>query len=147
MYQPYTDELFIGSSLGGEFHRGATRRELRSNPAARIETSVLCSTDPNMFAAPETRACFERLSTRVRAVRFGGDCYTPCMVAAGATDLVVETSLKPWDIQPLIPIVEAAGGVISNWSGGPADRSDKVVIAANKQLHQQAIEAMDWSGD
>ena len=80
---------------------------------------------------------------RVRAVRFGGDCYTPCMVAAGCADLVIETGLKPWDVQALIPIIEAAGGVITSWAGERADCAHSMVVAGNRELHRQVIELLN----
>jgi fructose-1,6-bisphosphatase/inositol monophosphatase family enzyme len=63
-------------------------------------------------------------------------------VAAGCADLVVEAGLKPWDVAALVPIVEGAGGVITSWSGGAPDTD--MVIAANRTLHAQVIEALSW---
>ena len=65
------------------------------------------------------------------------------MVAAGCADLVVECGLKPWDVQPLIPILEGAGGVITAWSGGRADAADNMVIASNPGLHACVIELLN----
>lgn len=144
MHQPYTDETFVGSEHGTELRRGASVQRLRANLRARIGDAVLCATDPSMFREPARKAAFDRLAAQVRAVRFGGDCYTPCMLAAGCSDLVVEAGLKPWDVQALIPIVEGAGGVISDWRGASADASDNVVIAANPELHEQVVRALAW---
>jgi histidinol phosphatase-like enzyme (inositol monophosphatase family) len=139
MRQPYTAETFVGSPLGTELRRGAEVRKLTARRTTRLEDAIVCATDPTMFEAPERRRAFDRLASRARAVRYGGDCYTPCMVAAGCADLVVECGLKPWDVQPLIPIIEGAGGVITDWSGGPADAADDMVIASNPALHAQAV--------
>ena len=79
-------------------------------------------------------------------MRFGGDCYTPCLVAAGCADLVVEAGLKSWDVQALIPIVQGAGGVITDWSGAPADRASEVIIAGNPELHAEVVAALAWPG-
>ena len=49
----------------------------------------------------------------MRLSRYGGDCYAYCMLAAGHVDLVIETELKPYDVLPLIPIIEGAGGVVT----------------------------------
>ena len=59
-----------------------------------------------------------RLSSAVRLRRFGGDCYNYCLLALGQIDLVVEAGLKAFDIVPLIPIIERAGGVVTTWEGG-----------------------------
>ena len=98
-----------------------------------------------MFTDFTHEEAFARLTPRARSVRFGGDCYTPCLVAAGCADLVVEAGLKPWDVQPLIPIVQHAGGVITDWSGGPADRANEVIIAGNRDLHAEVVAALAWS--
>jgi len=145
MHQPYVGETFIGSPLGAQLQRGGATQVLRAHQRSQLDQAFLCATDPSMFATESLQRAFQRLTARVRAVRWGGDCYTPCMIAAGHADLVVEAGLKPWDIQPLIPVLQAAGAVVSDWSGGPADYSDKVVIAANPQLHQQALAALNWA--
>ena len=66
------------------------------------------------------RAAFGRVEAAVRLSRYGGDCYAYCMLAAGHVDLVIETGLKPHDIVALIPIIEGAGGIVTNWEGGSA---------------------------
>ena len=71
--------------------------------------------------------------------RFGGDCYAYCLLALGCIDLVVEGQLKPYDILPLIPIVEGAGGVVSDWEGGAAHAGGRILAAANPELHAQAL--------
>jgi fructose-1,6-bisphosphatase/inositol monophosphatase family enzyme len=97
-----------------------------------------------MFAGPAHQQAFARLATKARSTRFGGDCYTPCLVAAGCADLVVEAGLKPWDVQALIPIVEGAGGLITDWAGGRADRASEVIIAGHRELHAEVVAALAW---
>lgn len=104
----------------------------------------MCATDPTMFATDLHQQAFARLAPRARSVRFGGDCYMPCLVAAGCADLVVEAGLKSWDVQALIPIVQGAGGVITDWAGGPADRASEVIIAGNRALHAEVVAALAW---
>jgi histidinol phosphatase-like enzyme (inositol monophosphatase family) len=145
MRQPYTGETFIGSAAGAELRRGNETTRLRARQAARLADATVCATDPTMFAGAAHQQAFARLAPHARAVRFGGDCYTPCLVAAGCADLVVEAGLKPWDVQALIPIVQGAGGVITDWSGGPADRASEVIIAANRALHAEVVAALAWS--
>ena len=61
------------------------------------------------------RQIFQRVEQTVRLSRYGGDCYAYCMLAAGHVDLVIETELKPYDVLPLIPIIEGAGGIVTTW--------------------------------
>jgi histidinol-phosphatase len=139
MRQHYTGETFVGASGRSVFLHNADRTRMTARKSTRLADAFLCATDPTMFATPEHRAAFERVGKQARAVRFGGDCYTPCLVAAGCADLVIERGLKPWDVQPLIPIVEGAGGVITDWSGERADAADSMVIASNPSLHAEVI--------
>ena len=66
--------------------------------------------------------------------RFGGDCYAYCMLALGQIDIVAEAGLKPFDIVPLIPIVEKAGGIACSWDGGPAKDSGRCIVCGEPAL-------------
>jgi histidinol phosphatase-like enzyme (inositol monophosphatase family) len=144
MCQPYTGEIFVGSPQGAELRRGGATTRLTARAGTRLADVSVCATDPTMFTAAAHQQAFARLAPRARSVRFGGDCYTPCLVAAGCADLVVEASLKPWDVQALIPIVQGAGAVITDWAGGPPERASEVIIAGNRELHAEVVAALAW---
>jgi histidinol phosphatase-like enzyme (inositol monophosphatase family) len=146
MRQPYTGETFVGSAAGAELRHAGATTPLTARASSRLAEVSVCATDPTMFAGTAHQQAFARLAPRARAVRFGGDCYTPCLVAAGCADLVVEAGLKPWDVQALIPIVQGAGGVITDWTGRPADRAGEVIIAGNRELHAEVVAALAWQG-
>ncbi len=121
MNQPFTGERFWSEG------RGARRRDpdgtvhrIKTRPCASLAQAVLTTTAPDMFAAPAEAARFDALKSRARMTRYGGDCYGYCLLAAGFVDLIVESGLKSYDIAPLIPIIEGAGGVVTTWEGGPA---------------------------
>ena len=80
-----------------------------------------------------------------RLTRFGGDCYCYTQLAMGFVDMVVETGLQPYDVQALIPLVEAAGGVITNWSGGPCDQGGDVFACGDRELHAKVHGTPDLS--
>ena len=71
--------------------------------------------------------------------RFGGDCYGYCLLAAGFVDLIVEAGLKPYDIVALVPIIEAAGGIVTTWDGGPPTDGGRIVAAGDRRVHQEAL--------
>ena len=96
-----------------------------------------------MFDTEELRAAFTRVSTRVRLTRFGGDCYSYALLAMGHVDVIVECALEPYDIQALIPIVQGAGGLLTDWRGGNAAAGGRVVASANRQLHDAALALLD----
>src|SRR5690606_14148772 len=99
------------------------------------------STAPDMFRGADARA-FAAVAQRCKLTRYGGDCYNYAMLAAGHVDLVVEAGLKPFDIVPLVPVIEGSGGVVSSWDGGPVLEGGRVVAAATKTLHAAAISAL-----
>ncbi len=75
------------------------------------------TTTPALFEGAD-RGAYDHLEKSVRMARYGTDCYGYCMIAAGHVDLVVEAGLQPYDIVALIPIVEGAGGRVTDWAGG-----------------------------
>jgi fructose-1,6-bisphosphatase/inositol monophosphatase family enzyme len=89
--------------------------------------------------APAERQRYDRLETRAKLSRYGGDCYAYAMLAAGHIDLVVEAGLNPYDIVAIIPIVQGAGGVITSWSGEDASGGGAIIAAGDKRVHEEAL--------
>ena len=89
---------------------------------------------------------YNALARRCLLNRFGGDCYNYAMLAAGFIDLVVEGSLKSFDIVPLLPILEGAGCVVTDWQGRRPLMGGYVVAAATRELHAAALAALNPSG-
>ena len=139
MYQPMTQELFYGSSYGGGLLHSGQRLPLRTKQTERLEDAILYCTHEDMFADKENLSAFRRIAAKCRLQRFGGDCYAYCMLANGQVDLVVEDTLQPYDIIPLIPIIEAAGGVVTNALGQSPVEGGFVIAAASRQLHEEAM--------
>jgi myo-inositol-1(or 4)-monophosphatase len=139
VHQPFLGETFFGRRRGSWLKRDGEAQPLRTRATERLEDAVLYCTHPSMFPGASEREAFDRVSRRVRLSRFGGDCYAYCLLALGQIDLVVEAQLEPYDIIPLIPIIEGAGGVVTNWAGGSAHAGGQVVAAANARLHEAAL--------
>ena len=141
MHQPYTGELFTGGPGGAWLDLDGARTRLSTRACASLGEAVLCCTSPDMFDDGELEA-FEALSERVRLRRFGGDCYAYCMLAHGLVDLVVESDLEAYDVQALIPLVEGAGGVFTDWRGGSAAHGGQVIAAGDRRVHAAALEVL-----
>ena len=92
-----------------------------------------------MFGSKKEFKTFQKIESKVKSSRYGGDCYGYCLLASGHVDVVIESGLKPYDIIPLIPIIQAAGGVITDWKGNLPLKGGKVIAAANKKLHRQLM--------
>ena len=139
MHQPYTGETFLGSRLGAEFEHGGTRRLLRVRKCVRIEDAMVSATDPAMFRKGPEREAFGEIARTARLTRYGGDCYAYCMLASGLIDLVIESQNQAYDLQALMPIVEAAGGVMTTWAGGSPQDGGQSVAAGDPALHKIAL--------
>jgi len=55
---------------------------------------------------------------------------------------VIECGLKPYDIIPLMPIVEGAGGIVTAWDGGPAKAGGRIIAAGDKRVHAEAMKIL-----
>jgi myo-inositol-1(or 4)-monophosphatase len=143
MVQPFTMECFTGDGLGaswrgpGRDHK-MTERKLSTRTCAGLAEATLMTTSPLLFT-PEKLEAFRRVEERVRLSRYGGDCYAFAMLAAGHVDCVIEPELKVYDIVPLIPVIEGAGGVVTAWDGGSAVKGGDIVAACNAQIHGEVL--------
>jgi histidinol phosphatase-like enzyme (inositol monophosphatase family) len=117
MDQPYTRERFWNDENAAWFRGPNGLSPCRTRSCPDLSQAYLAATTPDMFRDGDKER-FEALAGAVRMRRFGGDCYLYCMLALGHLDIVTEACLKPFDIVPLIPIVEKAGGVVAEW-GAP----------------------------
>ncbi len=142
MHQPFTRERFSGDGGGAHYRGPAGERDLQVRPCAGLREAVLFTTSPRLMQKAD-RAAFARVEDMVRLSRYGGDCYAYCMLAAGHVDLVIETELKVHDVMALIPIIQGAGGTITTWDNGPAERGGRVVAAGDKRLHAAALQALN----
>jgi len=139
--QPYTRERFWSGEGQSFFRHGGDTRTIGVRPCASLSQAMLASSTPDMFTGANGER-YARLADAVRLRRFGGDCYNYCLLAMGQIDLVVETDLKPFDILPLIPIIERAGGVVSTWEGGDPREGGRIIAAGDPRLHATAVELL-----
>jgi len=147
MHQPFTRETFFAArGQGAALRRDSGTVAIETRAVARLSDAVLYSTHPEMFAEEYAAAAYRRVASAVRLTRFGGDCYSYCLLAMGQIDLVIENGLQPYDIVPLIPIIEEAGGKVSNEQGETACEGGFVIAAASEQLHAQALELVAQCG-
>lgn len=115
----------------------------RARKVGRLADATVTATSPDIFNPAELEA-FERVGRAARIRRFGGDCYAYAMIAGGQVDAVVEAGLQPYDYLALIPVIEGAGGVVTDWEGGPVGITDnaRVIAAATPELHAEILERL-----
>jgi histidinol phosphatase-like enzyme (inositol monophosphatase family) len=135
MNQPFTKERFIGTPRGA----WCNGRQLKTRRCSGLGSATVMCTSPQMFHDPKQRAAFDSIADEARLVRYGGDCYAYCMLAAGHVDAVIEAGLQTYDVQALIPVIEGAGGVITSWDGGDAQNGGAVVACGDPALHAQLV--------
>lgn len=138
MSQPFTGELFHADADGAFYDGPGGARRLRVRGTRALSEATLCTTTPALFSGGK-RAAYDRLEGKVKLARYGTDCYAYAMLASGMIDLVVEAGLQPYDVVALVPIIEKAGGVITRWDGGPAEKAGDIVAAATPELHRAAL--------
>ncbi len=149
MHQPYTGETFIGlqdKEPAAWFMRNQfdLQNPLLASTVKTLDDAVLYSTHPDLFDSSPAGEFerFRRVADACKLLRYGGDCYSYCLLAMGQIDLVIESGLQSYDILPLLPIVEAAGGFVTDWQGQPLSGGGSVVAAAGPELHAQALELL-----
>jgi len=135
--QPISGERWLGvagqpSTLNG--------RPVTTRTCPDLGLATLYTTAPEWFKGAD-QARYQALKERVRLFRYGADCYAFALMAMGFVDLVIEAGMKAHDFFALIPVIEGAGGIISDWQGRPLtlDSDGKVIAAGDLSLHSKAL--------
>lgn len=136
--QPYIRERFEGGLGRAEVNGPMGRKALITRAARPLSEAILFTTFPEV-GTPEEGAAFRRVAPKARLVRYGTDCYAYALIAAGQIDLVIEAGLQAYDVQAPIAVIEAAGGVVTDWEGRPCHNGGRVLAAANAEIHAEAL--------
>lgn len=121
--QAISKERWVGADGQTTFNG----KPVSTRPCKTVKDSRICSTTPAMFS--ETGPVYEAFETGCKVV-WGGDCYMYGLIASGHMDIAIEASLSPYDFAALVPVVENAGGIITDWDGNPLTlKSSGEVIA------------------
>ncbi len=138
--QPISRERWVGvAGARTELVSPAGKEQIATRACEGLASAVLTTTHPTGYFSDAESAAFQRVSAATRMTRYGGDCYAYGLLAMGFIDLVIEASLKPWDVQALIPIVEGAGGILTSWDGGDAQQGGRVIAAGDARVHAEAL--------
>jgi histidinol phosphatase-like enzyme (inositol monophosphatase family) len=137
--QPITRERWIGHGDRTELVTADRTIPLRTRACPDLATAILTTTHPTGYFTATEQAAWQGLAADVKMTRYGGDCYAYGLLAMGFIDLVIESALKPWDVQALIPIVEGAGGRFTSWTGDDAQQGGRVIAAGDPRIHAAAV--------
>jgi myo-inositol-1(or 4)-monophosphatase len=140
--QPVLGERFIGVNGRANIFVRGIEAPLHVRECPAIEEAILCATHPYAYFEADERAAFRRVSQAVKMSRFGGDCYIFGLMALGFADLIIESHFHRWDVAALIPLIQGAGGVITNWQGGDCSAGGQVVAAGDPRIHAAALKLL-----
>ena len=140
--QPYIGERFIGGFGRAEMTGPLGRRPLKTRIPRPLSEAILFTTFPEV-GTPEDGAAFARVKAKARLTRYGTDCYAYALIAVGQIDLVIEAGLLAYDVQAPIAVIKAAGGVVTDWQGRPCHMGGRVIAAANREIHAEALAVLN----
>jgi myo-inositol-1(or 4)-monophosphatase len=138
--QPISGERWLGATGQPTTLNGAP---IRTRACPALDQAELSCTAPEIFSEAEMQH-WRRLQAATSRTSWGGDCYAYGLLAAGHIDVIAEAGLKVWDWAALVPIIQGAGGTITDWSGNPLTaQSDGTVLAVgNPALRIDALKAL-----
>lgn len=144
--QPYLDEVYIGSTQGSRLLNGGGAEALAVRACPQLTQAVIATTDPFLFNGAEAGA-WNQVRQTARLARYGCDGYAFARLAAGGFDLVVEAGLRSWDVEAAMPLIAGAGGVCTDWRGGPIGpdvhaRGGQVAAAGDRACLDEALVAL-----
>ena len=146
MNQPFTGERYWGSDVGAFYRcRDQETKRLATSSVVELSQAVLSSTAPEHFTHRGGWEKFQNLSNQTRMTRYGYDCYAYCLLSLGLVDIVAEAGLATYDIAPLVPIIRAAGGIVTTWDNGDPAQGGEILASANQELHDKALATLAQS--
>ncbi|MEM7060010.1 MAG: histidinol-phosphatase [Pseudomonadota bacterium] len=147
--QPYLRERFVGVLDGAVseawLQRGEERTAISTRRDRGLSDAILFTTDADLFEGPERQA-FANVRAQAKLTRYGTDCYAYALLAMGQIDLVIESGLAAYDVASHVPLIRAAGGIVTNWEGGDCRWGGRVVAAGSAELHAEVLEILSKTG-
>jgi histidinol phosphatase-like enzyme (inositol monophosphatase family) len=141
--QPYVREVFIGSAGGARLVTPDRERPLQVRTGLKLTDAIIATTDPEACFNGAELGAWRMLRAASRLARLGCDAYAYAMVAAGTLDLVVEAGLQSWDVEAAVPLIEGAGGLVTDWTGAPIGRDGgQMAIAGDPAVLAEALVAL-----
>jgi myo-inositol-1(or 4)-monophosphatase len=140
MDQPFTGERYLGGPGFSELQHNGEIISLKTRKCSELSSAHIVL--PSLYRRdyrPDISELFREIAPLVELVRAGGDCYRYVSIAHGQLDAIIDRGLRTWDIEPLLPIVEGAGGILTQWNGSPATDHGTIVCCGDPELHSILI--------
>lgn len=137
---PELDECYLTRNGSAYLRRHGKEEKLATRQTQELTQAHIATTSPEAFTQSGWQR-FQQLSAQCLSAHYGGDCYNYALLAAGHLDVVMEHQLAPHDIMALVPVMTAAGGVVTDWQGAPVHLhgDGSILAAANPVLHEKAL--------
>jgi histidinol phosphatase-like enzyme (inositol monophosphatase family) len=138
--QPIARDRWLGAAGRPTLLNGMVAHTRR---CSRLDNAHIGTTSPGAFPAADL-VCFERVSAAAGDTLWGGDCHNYGLTASGHLDAVIESGLKLYDFAALVPVVEGAGGRMTDWQGRPLDAhsAGQVIAAGDPALIEAIVELL-----
>jgi len=144
--QPFMDEIFLGHAGGSRLVSRGRETLIRVRECADLTDAVIATTDADACFDGAERGAWLQVRAAAKLARMGCDAYAYAMVAMGKMDMVIEAGLKSWDIEAAIPLIEGAGGLVTDWRGqtvGP--NGGQIVISGDRRPLDEALVSLKRS--
>lgn len=144
--QPFMDEIFVGHAGGSRLVSRGRETPIRVRECADLTDAVIATTDADACFDGAERGAWLQVRAAAKLARLGCDAYAYAMVAMGKMDMVIEAGLKSWDIEAAIPLIEGAGGLVTNWRGEPVGpHGGQIVISGDRRPLDEALVSLKRS--
>ncbi len=140
--QPVLRERFVGYPGTAELVSPEGRQKLQTRKCEKLSAAVVSTTHPWGYFNRAERTAFEDVCHAARMSYFGGDCYGYALLAMGFIDVIIEGRLAPWDVAALVPVIQNAGGVITDWDGKPFSQGGRVIAAGDRRVHEEIVKRL-----
>lgn len=139
IHQPILRQLCLGDGASATLNGTPAR----VRPAQSLSAATLLVTDIGEVARRQDGPAFAALMREVKLVRTWGDCYGYLLLATGHADVMCDPVMNPWDIAALVPVVQGAGGVITDWQGRDAAGASSTIATTSPALHAEVLQRLN----
>ena len=135
--QPVNGERWVGATGIGTSYNG---EETKVRTCPSLSDAIAGTTAADLFNTGQEKH-WRKLASGAKHVVYGGDCYTYAQIASGFVDVVLEAGLQTYDFCALVPVVEAAGGIVTDWQGKPLSLSSdgRVLACGDARTHAEVL--------
>ncbi len=137
---PATGERWVGCRGRPTTRNG---QPVRARPCAALADALLSTSNPDFWDEGDAPA-LARLRSATRWAVYGGSCMAYAQIASGRIDIGIDVAFDPFDYLALVPVIEGAGGVISDWAGAPLtlDSGDRLIATGDPRIRDRALKIL-----